>query len=89
MGWSGDARDGNRSFDSYFGTYPEANGIPAGCASRTRSTAVAWRRFTIRATKTMVGLMATALSRPISTEAGWTASDGAASSEQPVPAVKT
>ena len=36
----------NRSFDSYFGTYPGADGIPAGaCASRTRSAAVASRPF--------------------------------------------
>ena len=30
----------NRSFDSYFGTYPGADGIPAGVCDRTRSVVV-------------------------------------------------
>jgi phospholipase C len=44
----------NRSFDQYFGTYPGANEIPGGCASRTRCMGGAWHRFMVPAIATMV-----------------------------------
>ena len=66
----------NRSFDSYFGTYPGADGIPRrACACPTRRTAAAWRPFHDPARRQ---LRRPARRRqrasPTSTAARWTAS---------------
>ena len=55
----------NRSFDSYFGTYPGANGIPAGVCVPIHSITAAWRRFTIRTTRTTVALRQVAFTKDL------------------------
>lgn len=64
----------NRSFDSYFGTYPGADGIPAGVCVPIPSTAAALLRTTPSMTSTGAALTQTRWRWRTSTAATWTGS---------------
>ncbi|MGP8242347.1 MAG: alkaline phosphatase family protein [Solirubrobacteraceae bacterium] len=66
----------NRSFDSYFGTYPGANGIPAGVCEPDPVNGGCVAPFHDSSDENYGGPHGQARSRRISTGARWTASSG-------------
>ena len=64
----------NRSFDSYFGTYPAPTGFRPGVRPRPGRTAAASPRFTTPQTSTTADRIRSTTPSPTSTAAGWTAS---------------
>ena len=62
----------NRSFDSYFGTYPGANGIPAGISFVDLMTVQRSLFVTIPTSLTLVGLMIGIMHKQILIMVRWT-----------------